>query len=412
MSSKLHGSARSTSTKAVSTRSELLSLLSEACELEHGLACSYLFTAFTLKQDIAEGGICWEQLQKVRLWAGQIYFVASQEMLHLAQAWNLLAAIGGTPYYLRPNFPQESRYYSFGHPLTLEPFGRKALQRFRLYEKPLDASPERSFFKELGVDPGFRTVGELYEHIAHGFESLPEERLFIGIRERQIDERLADFPDIVPVVDRKSALLAIDNITRQGEGTLVDRADCHYGMFSETLRQYEAECEDSRKRGSVFEPARNTIENPVARSRGNHGAAPGNLIEDQYTQQIAELFDSTYGLMLRMLQFVFDNSTGDPALLRAFSQVAIRVMAMVLKPFGEALTLLPAGASYGGKTAGPTFALSRHVPLPLDPSAAAVVAQEQLADLVSLAERLAADGRAPRQLASGHKNLQHLLSSL
>lgn len=397
------------STKVVSSRSELLSLLSEACELEHGLACSYLFTAFTLKQDTAEGGISWEQLQKVRLWAAQVYFVASQEMLHLAQAWNLLAAIGGTPYYLRPNFPQELKYYSFGHPLTLEPFGRKALQRFRLYESPLQVSPERSFFKELGVAPSFRTVGELYEHIATGFRTVPEERLFIGIRERQIDERLVDFPDIVRVVDRESALLAIENITSQGEGTVVDRTDCHYGMFTETLRQFESESEASRQRGAEFQPARDTIENPVAHYRGNYGAACGNLIEDQYTQLVAELFDSTYGLMLRMLQYVFDNSTGDAALLRDFSQMAIRVMPTVLKPFGEALTLLPAGGSYGSKTAGPAFGLSRHVPLPLDSYAAATVAQEQLTELISLAERLAANERAPLQLACGYNNLKHLL---
>jgi hypothetical protein len=397
------------SSKVVSTRSELLSLLSEACELEHGLACSYLFTAFTLKQDTGEGGISWEQLQKVRLWAGQIYFVASQEMLHLAQAWNLLAAVGGTPYYLRPNFPQELRYYSFGHPLTLEPFGRNALQRFRLYESPLQVSPERSFFKELGVAPGFRTVGELYEQIAAGFRRVPEERLFIGIRERQVDERLADFPDLVRVVDRESALLAIENITRQGEGTVADRTDSHFGMFTETLRQFEAESEASRQRGDEFKPARDTIENPVARYRGNYGAARGNLIEEPYTQQVAELFDSTYGLMLRMLQYVFDNSTGDAALLRDFSQMAIRVMPTVLKPFGEALTLLPAGASYDSKTAGPAFGLSRHVPLPVEPSTAATVVQEQLAEVISLAEKLAAHARAPVQLASGYNNLKHLL---
>src|SRR5215207_967692 len=375
------------SSKAVSTRSELLSLLSEACELEHGLACSYLFTAFTLKQHTGEGGLGWEQLQKVRLWAGQIYFVASQEMLHLAQAWNLLAAIGGTPYYLRPNFPQEVKYYSFGHPLTLEPFGRKALQRFRLYESPLRVSPERSFFKELGVTPGYRTVGELYERIAEGFRTVPEERLFIGLRERQIDERLADFPDIVRVVDRETALLAIDNITRQGEGTVVDRTDCHYGVFSETLRQFEAEAEASRLRGEEFRPARDTIENPVAHPRGNYGAARGNQIEDPYTQQVAELFDSTYGLMLRMLQYVFDNGTGDVVLLRNFSRMAIRVMPTVLKPFGEALTLLPAGGCYGSKKPGPHFGLTLQVPLPVDSATEATVAQEQLTDLISLTEK-------------------------
>lgn len=395
------------SPKVISTRSELLSLLSEACELEHGLACSYLFTAFTLKQNTSEGGINWEQLQKIRLWAAQIYFVASQEMLHLAQAWNLLAAIGGSPYYLRPNFPQELKYYSFGHPLTLEPFSRGALQRFRLYESPLDVSPERSFFKELGVDPSYHTVGELYAHIASGFRAIPEDRLFIGVRDRQIDERLVDFPDIVRVVDRDSAILAIENITNQGEGTIADRTDCHYGMFSEVLKQFEAESQATNLRGEDFRPARDTIDNPMAHYRGDYGAA-GNLIKDHYTGQVGELFDAIYGLMLRMLQYVFDNSTGDAALLRDFSQMAIWVMPTVIKPLGEALTLLPAGADYGSKTAGPAFGLSRHVPLPNDPRCAAIVAQEELSELVHLLEGLACDDRAPAQLYSACRNLQEL----
>ena len=55
------------------SRSDLLSLLSEACELEHGLACSYLFTAFTVKSDVSEGGLTERQLQRVRGWAEHIY---------------------------------------------------------------------------------------------------------------------------------------------------------------------------------------------------------------------------------------------------------------------------------------------------------------------------------------------------
>src|ERR1700722_19196015 len=84
------------------SRAELLTLLAEACELEHGLACSYLYAAFSLKQDASEGGLTPEQVMLTRQWAGQIFFVAAQEMLHLAQAWNLLVAAGGAPYYLRP----------------------------------------------------------------------------------------------------------------------------------------------------------------------------------------------------------------------------------------------------------------------------------------------------------------------
>jgi hypothetical protein len=409
-------------TPTIDTRTELLSLLSEACELEHGLACSYLYSAFTLKQDLVEGGLTWEQLQKVRLWAAQIYFVASEEMLHLAQAWNLLAAIGGTPYYMRPNFPQGTKYYSINAPLELEPFGRRALQRFKYYEHPMEVSSERSFFKELGVEkgeaagPGFRTVGELYHLIASGFRAIPEKELFIGDPRRQVGEVLADFPDIIAVHDRESALRAIGQITEQGEGTLKDRADCHFGMFLEILRQYEDEL---RASGGAFVPARDTIENPVARLRGDYGVPVGrgreehsplrgNLIEDEYSKRVASLFDSAYVLMLRMLSYVFSNSMADPALLRAFSQTAIRMMPVVIKPLGEALTLLPAGEKYGSKKAGPAFGMTRHVPFSPDPEDARTLAQEGLAELTLEASEIAARPGAPPQLQRAAESLKEL----
>lgn len=404
--------------KIISSRSELLSLLSEACELEHTLACSYLYTAFTLKQDLTEGGLNWQQLQKVRLWAAQIYFVASEEMLHLAQVWNLLAAIGGTPYYLRPNFPQNSKYYPFNLPLELEPFGPEAIKRFVYYERPAEVTPERAFSKELGLaetdspSPEYRTVGELYRLILSGFQSIPEEQLFIGAPERQIDQDLVDFPDIVKVVDRASAEAAIEAITSQGEGTVPDRTDCHYGIFKKIQSELQSEQEESQCRGEKFEPARNTIKNPISRYRGSYGAVKGNLIEDEYTKQVAELFDELYGLMLRMLQYVFDNSTEDAALLRDFSRMAIKMMCTVIKPLGEALTLLPAGARYGLRTAGPAFAMSRHVPLPREPHSASIVAQERLQELVLLLEELAEHSNAPTQLISAHTNLTSSFRSL
>jgi hypothetical protein len=395
----------------ITSRSDILSLLSEACELEHGLACSYLYTAFTLKHDLGEGGMTWQQQQLVRKWAAQIFFVAAQEMLHLAQVWNLLASIGGTPYYLRPNFPQGSKYYSFGLPLTLEPFGRPALQRFRYYERPLGVSPERTFFKELGVSAGevispeYRTVGELYELILSAITAIPENRLFIGNEKRQVGGELADFPDIVKVVDLKSAHEAIVRITHQGEGTVVDRTDCHFGMFTNVLRELEAEQAAS---GDGFAPARNTIENPVAHYRADYGALKGNVIENEYTREVAELFDDVYVLMLRILSYVFSNSTGDVELLRKFSRIAITMMPTVILPLGEALTLLPAGKSYGDKTAGPAFGLSRHVSLPPDPQAASIVVGERVAELISRSGALTEQAQSPRQLSIAKRNLEAL----
>src|SRR5258706_1202364 len=111
----------------IKSRSDLMSLLTEACELEHGLACSYLYAAFTLRQNIFETAngvdappLTSEQLQAIRRWAGQLYFIASQEMMHLSQVWNLLSAIGGVPYYMRPNFPQGHKYYPIDLPLKLD----------------------------------------------------------------------------------------------------------------------------------------------------------------------------------------------------------------------------------------------------------------------------------------------------
>ena len=39
----------------IENRAQLIYLLPEAAELEHGVMCSYLFAAFSIKQDVKEG---------------------------------------------------------------------------------------------------------------------------------------------------------------------------------------------------------------------------------------------------------------------------------------------------------------------------------------------------------------------
>lgn len=53
--------------------------------------------------------------------------LAVQEMLHLALASNLLTAVGASPHFRRPNFPQRSKYYppSLQLPVTLRPFDER-----------------------------------------------------------------------------------------------------------------------------------------------------------------------------------------------------------------------------------------------------------------------------------------------
>jgi hypothetical protein len=69
----------------VTTREELFFLLERASELEHGLACIYLFAAYSLKNDASEGGLTETQATMVRGWKRHLAQVAVEEMLHLAQ---------------------------------------------------------------------------------------------------------------------------------------------------------------------------------------------------------------------------------------------------------------------------------------------------------------------------------------
>src|SRR5215472_5385147 len=119
----------------ITDREELIYLLSEASELEHGLCCSYLFAAFSLKRGVDED-LTPSEFEAVRRWARVITGVAIQEMLHLALASNLLTALGAAPHMRRPNFPQRSKYYPPHMQMTLRPFHETTLDHFIYIERP------------------------------------------------------------------------------------------------------------------------------------------------------------------------------------------------------------------------------------------------------------------------------------
>src|SRR5262245_53339322 len=219
----------------VTTREELIFLLCEASELEHLLMCEYLFAAFSLKERVEEG-LTPEQLEAVRRWERVITGVAVQEMLHLAQASNLLTAIGGMPHLRRPNLPQRARYYPPEIQLALLPFGEDALRHFIFLERPEDFddhdAPEfeiigASFPAVRGdelvpVAQNFGTVGLLYRAIEQGMlvlaTRLGEAQLFVGPPSAQATGEYFRWPELVQVTDLLSAGKAIEFIVEQGEG--------------------------------------------------------------------------------------------------------------------------------------------------------------------------------------------------
>src|SRR4029450_11966762 len=177
----------------VESREELVWLLAQACELEHGLMCEYLFAQFTLKRT-REEGLSDQQLAKVAAWETVIIDVTKQEMLHLAVATNLLPAIGAAPHFHRPNFPILSRWYPPGVQIALVGFGERALRHFIYLERPegmdLDDAEGRPAGDQLmAVPEDYQTVGHLYRGIEQGLERLVERHgeagVFIGPPEAQ-----------------------------------------------------------------------------------------------------------------------------------------------------------------------------------------------------------------------------------
>lgn len=401
------------------TRARLLSLLSEACELEHALACSYLYAAFSIKRDISEG-IDWAEQQRNRRWASRIYHVAAQEMLHLGQAWNLLTSIGGTPYYARPNFPLPARYYPLNVALVLRRFDAATIERFIYYETPAHnvvgaQSPRMPPQATWPIDESFpyASVGELYHEIRSIIQSLDEDELFVATPSRQVDQSLIDFFDIVTVTNIDSALAAIDRITLQGEGIGDEREDSHYGVFT-AIKSDLAQLYGS-------DPARPVADNPFVRRRRDQ--IPAALVSatgtDLRTTEISDpmsvlamdLFDDAYVSMLQALAYAFSSADVHTPALPLMAQSSLELMTTVLKPLGEAICLLPSGTP--GVNAGPTFAMSRHSHLPNDPAVAAVVYGERLAELAAHAQTLdeasaAAPWLARDQMRGAGSNLRRL----
>jgi hypothetical protein len=120
----------------VQTREELLYLLTRASELEHDLACSYLYAGYSIKTHLEEGGVTPDELETIRGWKRKIASVAVEEMLHLGQVANILTAVGGAPHFARSNLPLPASAFPFGIQITLEPLSQGLIERFVSYEMP------------------------------------------------------------------------------------------------------------------------------------------------------------------------------------------------------------------------------------------------------------------------------------
>ena len=224
----------------VERREELVWLLVQAAELEHGLMCEYLFAQFTLKRSRDEG-LSGEQLATVAAWEQVLIDVIKQEMLHLALTTNLLTAIGAAPP-APAELPHPVALVSAwgadrpgpvrgtspaalhlpGTPRRDGPGRRRGLRR-RRPGQPLTNGDEL-----MAVPEDYQTVGHLYRGIEHGLERLVqrhgEDGVFIGPPNAQATTEVFEWPELTAVTDLASAKAAIELIVEQGEGARGDGA--------------------------------------------------------------------------------------------------------------------------------------------------------------------------------------------
>jgi CDGSH-type Zn-finger protein len=410
-----------TSTVApVTTREELLYLLTRASELEHNLACVYLYAGYSLKTDVRESGMTPAELNAVRGWKRKIAHVAIEEMLHLAQVCNLTTAVGGAAHFARSNFPIPATAFPFGIEMSLEPFSMALIERLVCYEMPDDgvlpkdrAAEYDALFARVAhhtdddtlraqntvepFDVDFRTIGEFYRKIESAYSCIYPERLFIGDPSAQSNPQYLDFPkELVVVTDVESARRAIEMIIEQGESPTKEHPDAHFCVFDGIRREYAALLDAAQREGRTFDPVRPLLSNP--RTRGIADAAGAHRITDPVAQELGGLFNSAYALMLAMLARFFAHGDETEEEMRMLARGTLRIMASGLRPLGESLAKTPAGHEYPGKNAGPGFGFTRSIHLLAHKQAAWIYFSERLYDLSSRLTRLAAETGLPEEV--------------
>jgi hypothetical protein len=354
----------------IDSREELVYLLGEASEIEHGLLCEYLYAQFSLKRSVDEG-VTPEQLVRMQAWELTMIDVIKQEMLHLALATNILTAIGAAPHFERPNFPILSRWYPEGVQIALVPFGERALRHFMYLERPegmaLDDAEGFAALEHVrpvtvddhplvGVPEDWATVGHLYRGIEAGLEELcdryGERGVFIGPPRAQAVTDIFEWPELLAVTDLRSARTAIEIIVEQGEGARGDWVKSHFGKFVGILEDFLA----MQATDPTFDAAR-PVEPAFVRLPPD--VESGVPIEDRRTARVADLCNAIYEVTLQVLARYYVHHGESPAELDTLARTAKHLMNWTMRKLTPVLTTLPIGPSQPGRTAGPTFEVVR-----------------------------------------------------
>lgn len=416
----------------ISSREQLACVLRLASQLEHLLACQYLFAGFSLRRELTDfppGGD--EKAKRMVMarnqrWGFKIMQIARQEMEHLGIVNNLLGALGEDPFFDRPNYPAPRSLLPINVPFVLQKFGRPTLERFLAYERPDFLSvpqawsqggpPDNCIASEGCDDLEFQDVQQLYDEIDTAFQTLCPGDIFIGHTNRQVNDTDAVVAagmgvTMESVTNRDSAATAIGKILEQGEGVgdYPLSPDSHFSSFNAILQEY-LQAQDN----AVYEPALPVVDSPLLEPH-NACSKDATIITNPYTRQAMTLFNNSYGTLLVCLQqffLTFRGFWGRPSVvtgLEPLSELQVRTrnaalmeiaffpfMTMVIRPLGDLIARLPAFDDRDEARAGPSYELAQGRVPQIDPESLPVVLQ-------ALAEECWALAQAAPDAACGDK---------
>jgi CDGSH-type Zn-finger protein/uncharacterized Fe-S cluster protein YjdI len=389
---------------AVNDREELIYLLTEAAEFEHVVMCTYLYAQWSLKKDESEG-ITAEEKAAIDDWRASIRIVALEEMLHLALVNNLLAAFGAAPHLGRPDFPIQQGYFPSELDFHLAPFNEQTMQHFVYIEHPegIDVKDGEGFaheshYQRVVCDDlltptarDYATQGHLYHGIAQAIRRLAgelgEEGLFVGHGEAQLSSGEFPLPGLFEVTGLESALKALEEIVKQGEGAPAHREDSHYARFEKVRREYVA----MKQARPDFEAALPAAMNPVLTEFADDALV--TRVTNARARRVVDLGNSLYGLMLHTLAQVCAPAPLPSGLREGLSDVSSDLM-RYLTVVGEAAARLPICDDRPGVNAGLSFALPRSFGQLVQANAAQILA-ERAAELADACRGIEADVALP-----------------